>query len=111
MSADTGITRVIKRTLEVMHALDSEDPADVRGAGAVDLPTLQRYVNFWFSSSLDLFGAEASSNAATYFASGVKGRPDEAQFENHSVLGESLPLTIRTERAASFRKRSRCATR
>ncbi len=88
----TGITRVIKRTLEVMHALDSEDPADVRGAGAVDLPTLQRYVNFWFSSSLDLFGAEASSNAATYFASGVKGRPDEAQFENHSVLGESLSI-------------------
>jgi len=86
----TGITRVIKRTLEVMKTLGSEDPADIRGAGAIDLPTVQRYVNFWFSSSLDLFGAEISSNAATYFATGLKGRPDEPQFEDHRALGESL---------------------
>ena len=90
----TGITRVIKRTLEVMRALDSEDPADVRGAGAVDLPTLQRYVNFWFSSSLDLFGAEISSNAATYFATGIKGRPDEARFKDHVALGERLIIDM-----------------
>src|SRR4029077_2303942 len=70
-----GITRVVKRTLEVMQALGSDDPAAVRNAGAIDLPTLQRYINFWFSSSLDLFGAEISSNAASYFASSLKGRP------------------------------------
>jgi benzoyl-CoA 2,3-epoxidase subunit B len=48
---------------------------------------LQRYINFWFSSSLDLFGAEISSNAASYFANGIKGRPDEARFEDHGATG------------------------
>ena len=90
----TGITRVIQRTLEVMGALGSEDPADIRAAGAIDLPTLQRYVNFWFSSSLDLFGAEISSNAAAYFATGIKGRPDEAQYKDHLALGERLVIDV-----------------
>ncbi|HEY1261493.1 MAG TPA: benzoyl-CoA 2,3-epoxidase subunit BoxB, partial [Stellaceae bacterium] len=75
----TGIARVIRRTLEVMREV-GDDPAKVRGAGAIDLPTIQRYINYWFSSSLDLFGAEISSNAASYFASGIKGRPDERRF-------------------------------
>jgi benzoyl-CoA 2,3-epoxidase subunit B len=83
----SGITRVITRTLEVMKELRSDDPAAVRNAGAIDLPTLQRYINFWFSSSLDLFGAEISSNAASYFATGIKGRPDEARFEDHLATG------------------------
>jgi benzoyl-CoA 2,3-epoxidase subunit B len=83
----SGITRVIRRTLEVMKTLGSDDPTAVRNAGAVDLPTLQRYINFWFSSSLDLFGAEISSNAAGYFAAGIKGRPDEARFEDHIGAG------------------------
>src|SRR5580658_4327184 len=77
---DTGISRVVRRTLEVMKELGSEDPEAVRAKGAVDLPTIQRYLNFWFSSSLDLFGAEISSNAASYFAAGIKGRPDEGRF-------------------------------
>src|SRR6202451_4501607 len=69
----TGITRVIKRTLEVMKELNTDDPVAIRHAGAIDLPTVQRYLNFWFSSSLDLFGSEQSSNAASYFANGLKG--------------------------------------
>ncbi|HEY2538727.1 MAG TPA: benzoyl-CoA 2,3-epoxidase subunit BoxB, partial [Stellaceae bacterium] len=90
----TGITRVVKRTLEVMKAERSEDPVDIRGAGAIDLPTLQRSINFWFSSSLDLFGAEISSNAATYFATGIKGRPDEAKFADHLALNELLSVDM-----------------
>ncbi len=90
----TGITRVVKRTLETMKDTGSEDPAVIRAAGAIDLPTLQRYINFWFSSSLDLFGAEISSNAAAYFATGIKGRPDEAQFSDHLALDERLPIHI-----------------
>src|SRR5690348_3184159 len=82
-----GVTRVIRRTLDVMQALRSEDPDAVRNAGAIDLPTVQRYINFWFSSSLDLFGAEISSNAASYFATGIKGRPDEGRFEDHRAAG------------------------
>jgi benzoyl-CoA 2,3-dioxygenase component B len=80
---ETGIGRVVKRTLEVMKELNTEDPAKVRAAGAVDLPTLQKYLNFWCSSSLDLFGSEISSNSAANFANGLKGRPDESQYEDH----------------------------
>jgi benzoyl-CoA 2,3-dioxygenase component B len=80
---ETGIGRVVKRTLEVMAALGTDDPAAIRRTGAIDLPTMQRYLNFWFSSSLDLFGAENSSNAATYFATGIKGRPDETNYQDH----------------------------
>src|SRR4051794_21375089 len=83
----SGITRIIRRTLQVMRELATDDPAAVRNAGAIDLPTLQRYVNFWFSSSVDLFGAEISSNAASYFATGIKGRPDEARFPDHLGRG------------------------
>jgi benzoyl-CoA 2,3-epoxidase subunit B len=88
----SGITRVVKRTLEVMQAQDTDDPAAVRSAGAADLPTLQRYINFWFSSSLDLFGAEISSNAGSYFATGLKGRPDEARFADHRASEETLRI-------------------
>ncbi|HEY3908379.1 MAG TPA: benzoyl-CoA 2,3-epoxidase subunit BoxB [Stellaceae bacterium] len=96
----SGITRVVRRTLEQMKACGSEDPADVRGAGAIDLPTLQRYINFWFSSSLDLFGAEISSNAAGYFATGIKGRPDEARFDDHRGLGQRLRLDMPDRRGS-----------
>jgi benzoyl-CoA 2,3-dioxygenase component B len=91
---ETGVGRVIKRTLEVMKEIGSDDPEAVRRAGAVDLPTLQKYLNFWFSSSLDLFGAESSSNAASYFANGIKGRPDEANFEDHLANGQSYELQV-----------------
>jgi benzoyl-CoA 2,3-dioxygenase component B len=80
---ETGVGRVVKRTCEVMKALGTDDPQAVRAHGAVDLPTVQRYLNFWFTSSLDLFGSEVSSNAAGSFASGIKGRPDEAQYPDH----------------------------
>ena len=49
---DTGISRVIRRTLEVMKELGTEDPIAIRKAGAVDLETIQKYLNFWFSSIL-----------------------------------------------------------
>ena len=46
-----GIARIVKRTLEVMAALKTDEPDKVRAAGAIDLPTIQRYLNFWFSTS------------------------------------------------------------
>ena len=64
----------------------------VRAAGAIDLPTLQKYLNFWCSSSLDLFGSEISSNSAANFASGLKGRPDESQYEDHVLREKNLNL-------------------
>ena len=84
---ETGIGRVVRRTLEVMKEIGSDDPLKVRAAGAIDLQTVQKYVNFWFSSALDLFGSESSSNAGSYFANGIKGRPDEAKFADHREIG------------------------
>jgi benzoyl-CoA 2,3-dioxygenase component B len=89
---DTGIGRVVKRTLEVMNELKTDNPAALRAAGVVDLPTIQKYINFWFSSSLDLFGAENSSNAASTFANGIKGRPDEGSFADHLEKDSSFKL-------------------
>jgi benzoyl-CoA 2,3-dioxygenase component B len=90
---ETGIGRVVKRTLEVMKELRTDDPDAIRRQGAVDLPLLQRYLNFWFSSSLDLFGSEVSSNAASTFANGIKGRPDETtQYEDHVCTDASFEV-------------------
>ena len=85
---DTGIGRVVRRTVEVMNELKTDDPVKVRAAGAIDLPMIQKYMNFWFSSALDLFGSEISSNAASYFANGLKGRPDESLYDDHTAAGE-----------------------
>ena len=89
---ETGVGRVIKRALEVMNELKTDDPQKVRDAGAIDLPTVQKYLNFWFSSSLDLFGSDQSTNAAAYFASGLKGRPDEDNYEDHIVAEGSYKI-------------------
>ena len=101
---ETGITRMIQRTLEVMNELNTDSIETIRNAGVIDLQTIQRYINFWFSSSLDLFGSEISSNSATAFANGLKGRPDEMRYEHHSEKnttftfdGLSLENTIETQ--------------
>jgi benzoyl-CoA 2,3-epoxidase subunit B len=91
---DSGISRVVKRSVEVMNELGSDDPQAIRNAGAIDLLTIQRYLNFWFSSSLDLFGGDSSSNAASYFANGLKGRPDEHRFEDHVALNQIYVLEL-----------------
>ena len=82
---DTGVNRVVERWCQVA----SEQGRDkVRSEGAIPLDIIQKYVNFWFSCSLDLFGSEQSSNAADYFASGLKGRFKEDKFSEHSALGD-----------------------
>jgi benzoyl-CoA 2,3-epoxidase subunit B len=78
---ETGIDRVVQRTAELMK--QGKDP---RKEGALDLPLLQKYLNLWFSLSEDLFGGEISSNAADFFAAGLKGRYKEAQYDDHKVL-------------------------
>ena len=92
---ETGIGRVVKRTLEVMKETATDDPQAIRRHGAIDLPLLQRYLNFWFSSSLDLFGSEVSSNAASTFANGIKGRPDETtQYQDHVCAEATADLEL-----------------
>jgi benzoyl-CoA 2,3-dioxygenase component B len=48
---------------------------DVRKAGGIDLPLIQKFVNFWFSQSLDLHGSEVSSNAARTFPTASRAGP------------------------------------
>lgn len=82
----TGVGRVIERTCKVMK----EHPgADVRSYGAIPLDLIQRYVWFWASSSLDLFGAEVSSNSANFFRSGLKGRAYEEKYDDHKALEQT----------------------
>ena len=60
--------------------------------GGIDLPTIQKHINFWFSQSLDLHGSEVSSNAATYFTNGLKGRAEEDKHQDDHVLGSDVYL-------------------
>ncbi|MCO4744842.1 MAG: benzoyl-CoA 2,3-epoxidase subunit BoxB [Proteobacteria bacterium] len=78
---DTGLDRIIRRAAQ----LTRKDPnGDARALGGIDLPTIQKWINYWFSYCLDLFGAEVSTNAADYFAAGLKGRFREAKaYDDH----------------------------
>ena len=82
----SGVARVIQRSCEVMKELNTDDPAKVRAAGAIDLETIQRYLNFHYSVTIDLFGADQSSNAATFYTEGLKGRFNETKRSDDHVL-------------------------
>ena len=87
---ETGIARTVQRTCEIMKENNLSDPRDVRKFGGIDLPTMQKWLNFHFSICLDLFGQELSTNAATYYTMGIKGRYDEMKIDDdHVLLGDS----------------------
>jgi benzoyl-CoA 2,3-dioxygenase component B len=90
---ESGVARILQRTAEVMKRHDLRDPAEVRRHGVIDLPTLQRYLNFHYSVTLDLFGADVSSNAATFYSTGLKGRFDEGRIaDDHVLEGATYPV-------------------
>ena len=92
---DTGLERILRRGAQLTRL----DPnGDARAQGGIDLPTIQRFINFWFSYCLDLFGSEVSSNAADWFAAGLKGRfGEEKKYTDHSLLGQTKTLTVMKE--------------
>ncbi len=83
---ETGISRILQRTCDLMKEHKTDD---VRALGAIDLPTIQKYLNFHFSVSLDLFGQEASTNAANYYTQGVKGRFLETRIDDDHLLTDA----------------------
>ena len=87
---ETGIMRVIQRICEVMKEIQSDDPDRVRREGAIDLETIQKYINLHYTVSVDLFGQEISTNAANYFTSSLKGRFQESRLDDDHRLTESL---------------------
>ena len=86
---ESGVSRVVQRTCQMMNELKTDDVQKLRAAGVIDLPTLQRYLNFHYSVTIDLFGADESSNAATFYSSGLKGRYEEGKrSDDHKLRGQ-----------------------
>jgi benzoyl-CoA 2,3-epoxidase subunit B len=90
---ESGISRIVQRTCEMMNQLKTDDPQLLRAAGVIDLPTIQRYLNFHYSVTVDLFGADQSSNAAIFYGSGLKGRFEEGKrTDDHILKGRTYNL-------------------
>jgi benzoyl-CoA 2,3-dioxygenase component B len=88
---ETGLGRVVQRSAELTKQAKNEDP---RTLGGIDLPTIQKYLNLWYSLSLDLFGSEVSTNAAAYFGAGLKGRAKEEKYGDHVALEGTYPMEL-----------------
>jgi len=90
---ESGISRIIQRTCQAMNELKTDDPARLRATGVIDLPTIQRYLNFHFSVTIDLFGADQSSNAAMFYSAGLKGRFEEGKrTDDHLLRGDTYTV-------------------
>jgi benzoyl-CoA 2,3-dioxygenase component B len=89
---EMGIDRVVQRSAE----MTAKDPnGEAHRHGAIDLPVIQKFINFWFSSAVELFGGEISSNAADYFAAGLKGRHHEQKkYNDHRAVDEVYPMPV-----------------
>jgi benzoyl-CoA 2,3-dioxygenase component B len=82
-----GIERVVKRTIELMKTAPH---GDVQQVGGIPLDILQKYINEWYSLSLDLFGGPDSNNAERLWGRGLTGRDDESKpgrYEDHKLSG------------------------
>ena len=99
MVGTTGVDRVVERTAQVMVENDTDD---VAARGVIPLPVIQKYLNFHFSVSLDLFGSETSTNVANYYTAGIKGRwledrrRDDHKLTDDAMLVDSLTVDTRT---------------
>jgi benzoyl-CoA 2,3-epoxidase subunit B len=88
MVGTTGVDRVVERTAQVMVENDTDD---VAARGAIPLPVIQKYLNFHYSVSLDLFGGETSTNVANYYTAGLKGRwMEERRKDDHLLADDSI---------------------
>ena len=84
----TGIDRVVERTVQVMIENNTDD---VTALGAIPLNLIQKYLNFHYSVSLDLFGGETSTNVANYYTAGLKGRwSEERRRDDHMLTDDSI---------------------
>jgi benzoyl-CoA 2,3-dioxygenase component B len=83
-----GVDRVVERTAQLMVERDTDD---VSPYGGIPLPVIQKYINFHYSVSLDLFGSETSTNVANYFTAGLKGRwSEERRADDHLLTERSV---------------------
>jgi benzoyl-CoA 2,3-epoxidase subunit B len=71
MVGTTGVDRVVERSAQLAR---EHDTMEIGPLGGIPLNVVQRYLNFHYTVSLDLFGSEQSTNAANYYTAGLKGR-------------------------------------
>jgi benzoyl-CoA 2,3-dioxygenase component B len=91
----TGIDRIVERTAQLMVAHDTDE---VGACGGIPLDVIQKYLNFQYSVSLDLFGGETSTNVANYFTAGLKGRwSEERRRDDHQLTSESIMVDALTD--------------
>ena len=99
---EKGIGRVVQRTAQLMKASPNED---VRASGGIPLEIIQKYLNYWYSYSLDLFGGEISSNSADFFAAGLKGRYEEQKkYEDHLATEGSYSIEVMEDGHLRFKE-------
>ncbi len=90
----TGVDRVVERTAQVMVENDTDD---VAALGAIRLPVIQKYLNFHYAVSLDLFGSETSTNVANYYTAGIKGRwLEDRRRDDHQLTDDWIMVDALT---------------
>jgi benzoyl-CoA 2,3-dioxygenase component B len=88
----TGIDRVVARSAELMR---EHDTVEIAPHGGIPLDVIQKYINFHYSVSLDLFGSEKSTNAANYFTAGLKGRwQEERRKDDHRLTEDAAHIDV-----------------
>ncbi len=91
MVGTTGIDRVVERTAQLMAGNDTDDAGEISARGAIPLPVIQKYLNFHYSVSLDLFGGETSTNVANYYSAGLKGRwMEDRRKDDHKLTSDAM---------------------
>ena len=91
---ETGITRIVERTCELLRNNPDNDAIEL---GIIGLELLQKHINFHFSVTLDLFGAEVSTNAANGFSIGLKGRFQESRLSDDHRLRDATYSVLHAE--------------
>lgn len=99
---EKGVGRVAERTAQLMKESPGED---VRERGGIPLDIIQKYINYWYSYSLDLFGGEISSNSADFFAAGLKGRYEEQKkYKDHIAAEGTCRIEVPEDGRLRFRE-------
>jgi benzoyl-CoA 2,3-dioxygenase component B len=106
-TGENGVGRILHRAAEYLR-----DGKDAKAEGAIPFDLVQKYINFWASASMDLFGGEDSTNAAESFAMGLKGRYREGDGIYKDPKALNVDYQMEVPRATTWSAaRCRCAAR
>ena len=107
---ETGIARILERTCQLMKQAGFSE--DVRKLGGIDLPTIQKFINLWFSLSLDLHGSEVSTQRRVVLRQRPQGpRARKTSATSTSSRTPTTSMEFFEDGKAVDARTSRCATR